>query len=622
VGPGDVAERLGSVLHERTGGNPLFVESVLDGWLEEGAVTRIDGAWRPARSVEELAAEVPEGIRTVVLGRLDQLAEREQLVLEAAAVAGVEFAVPVVAAAAELPDAEVERTCELLARRGGFLERRPPVTWPDGVAARYAFRHQVHQQVLYERVPDARRARLHRDVAGRLERAYRGDALEIATELAGHYQRGNVPERAVVCLRLSAERALRRLAPRLAIEQLQAALATLPALPEGVERERQELDLLSLLGQALIVAEGWASADAEAALQRARELGHLLADNEPIVPVLVALGAIYETRGDFRRAEELAAECLEAIPEGDGAQRLAAHEVLACSLFHQGSFTRALQQAELGAALAEATAGPGPEPVVLGDETIVACHDWAALALWFLGQPDSAVARAEEAIRVAQEPGRLYGLAAAYVQAAIVHQCRVDLAGTRVCAEQALELAGRHGYTYRAALAACLRGWARAAAGEPDGITELERGIESAHATGIHMDDAYLAGVRADALLRLGLHGDAAEIVAAALAGATQATFYDAELLRLRGLVELEQERPGAVETLRAALELARDQGARSLELRAAVSLARALAADGRATEALVLVNGVLDGFTEGADTADGAAARQLAAELDGRRGR
>jgi hypothetical protein len=136
------------------------------------------------------------------------------------------------------------------------------------------------------------------------------------------------------------------------------------------------------------------------------------------------------------------------------------------------------------------------------------------------------------------------------------------------------------------------------------------------------MDDAYLAGLHADALVRLGLHADAAATVEAALAAAGQPTFYDAELLRLRGLVQLERDSAGAVETLRSAVELARGQGARSLELRAAVTLGRALAAEGSATEALVLVNGVLAGFAEGTATADGTAARELVAALDERRGR
>ncbi|HEY7729541.1 MAG TPA: BTAD domain-containing putative transcriptional regulator [Gaiellaceae bacterium] len=618
VGAGELADRLGAVLHERTGGNPLFAESVLDGWLEEGALVQIQGAWRPARSIEELSTAVPDGIRSFVLSQLSRLEEGEQLVLEAAAVAGAEAAVPAVAAAVELPEDDVELACEQLARRRRFLERRDPAEWPDGtIAGRYGFVHQVHQQVLYEHIPDARRALLHRRVAERLELAYGAEAGEIAAELASHYERGRVPERAVVSLRLAAEQSLRRLAPRLAIGQLQAALATLPALPEGVERERLELDLLSLLGQALVVADGWTSAEAEAALVRARDLAHLLSDNEPMVPVLVALGTIYEARGEYERAEETARECLQAIPEYDDAHRLQAHEVLACSLFHQGSFSRALEHAELGAALSEAQLGEEPGTVVLGDDVGVACHDWAALALWFLGYPERAVARAWEAVHLAEDPRRVYGLAAANVQAAIVHQCRDEPLQARECAERARDLSDRHGYAYRAGLATALRGWARAASGEADGIAELERGVEAVHATGIRMDDAYLSALLADALLRAGAPGGAARVLAAALEDRRTPSFVEAELLRLRGVLAASTGEAGAEEWLRSALDTARSQGARSLELRCAVSLGRLLADDGRGPEALVLVTSALAALTEGLEGADGTAARALAAELE-----
>ena len=40
------------------------------------------------------------------------------------------------------------------------------------VTARYGFRHTLYQQVLYERVPVARRLRLHRQIGARLEAGY------------------------------------------------------------------------------------------------------------------------------------------------------------------------------------------------------------------------------------------------------------------------------------------------------------------------------------------------------------------------------------------------------------------------------------------------------------------
>ena len=82
----------------------------------------------------------------------------------------------------------------------------------------------------------------------------------------------------------------------------------------------------------------------------------------------------------------------------------------ACSLFHQGLFSEALDQAEQGPALY----APDEAQTLLatfGEEPEVQYHGWAALALWFLGYPDQALERAHTGLRRAQD--HLYSLASA-----------------------------------------------------------------------------------------------------------------------------------------------------------------------------------------------------------------
>jgi len=89
-----------------------------------------------------------------------------------------------------------------------------------------------------------------------------------------------------------------------------------------------------------------------------------------------------------------------------------------------------------------------------------------------------------------------------------------------------------------------------------------------------------------------------------------------AELLRIKGELLLLQDASGAATTaedhFRQALDRARRQGALSWELRAATSLARLLRDRGRSGDAITLLQPVYDRFTEGFDTADLIAAKQL----------
>ena len=65
----------------------------------------------------------------------------------------------------------------------------------------------------------------------------------------------------------------------------------------------------------------------------------------------------------------------------------------------------------------------------------------------------------------------------------------------------------------------------------------------------------------------------------------------------------------------RRALEVAHRQGAKSLELRAGSSLSR-LGGQGRGREALRLLGDLVEGFTEGHDTADLRSARAQLADV------
>ena len=81
------------------------------------------------------------------------------------------------------------------------------------MATRYAFRHALYQQVVYERLGAGRRVRLHQRLGECLEAAYGAQAGEIAAELAEHFARGYDARRAVHYLHQAAEKATQRYAP-------------------------------------------------------------------------------------------------------------------------------------------------------------------------------------------------------------------------------------------------------------------------------------------------------------------------------------------------------------------------------------------------------------------------
>ena len=79
-------------LCERTGGNPFFIEEVVQALIETGSLEGPTGAYRLVRSVAELA--IPPTVQAVLAARIDRLPEREKEVLQTAAVIGRELPEP------------------------------------------------------------------------------------------------------------------------------------------------------------------------------------------------------------------------------------------------------------------------------------------------------------------------------------------------------------------------------------------------------------------------------------------------------------------------------------------------------------------------------------------------
>jgi DNA-binding SARP family transcriptional activator len=619
---GKLPARLAEVLHERTGGNPLFMHKVVDSWLEQGSLREQNGAWVLAGGIDALAVEMPDTLRELIGQRLSEVEGRDQELLEAASAAGAEFSAALVAAASEGDVDDVEARLAALARRATFVEATGEEEWPDRtVASRYAFIHDLYQDVLYDLLPAGRRARLHVRIGSRLEHAYGDRAAEIAPELAFHFVRGRDAGRAVRHLYRAAQQALGRSAPREAIEHLSTGLDLLGSLPDEHDRLRWELMLQATLGPAAIAAKGWAAPEAETALLRARELAAEVGGNDEASRVFLNLGTLYEVRAQYDRSDPLLEESLRVagLPAPPPVA-VDSNELLACSLFHQGAFGRALEHAEVGLSnfdglYANALAA------TYGDHAGSGCHSWAALALWFLGRPDEALRRAHQAVTLATDPQAAHGLATAQVQVAVVSQCRVEPDATLEWAEAAVASAQVRGFRYRAAMGRILRGWALAAQGSTDaGIAELRGGIELARATGARMDDPYFLGMLADACALAGQHEEAMAAIDEALERVRDSRryFYEAELHRLRGEVLLGSGRRDDGETsLEQALQLAERQGSAALELRAAVSLGRLRREQGRGDEAASIVASAYAQFTEGFDTPDLIQARLLLEELE-----
>jgi len=354
------------------------------------------------------------------------------------------------------------------------------------------------------------------------------------------------------------------------------------------------------------VTKGVAAPEVAVAYHRARVLCQEVGDTPQIFPVLGGLMPFYINRGELQTARALGEQMLRLAQRGHDPARLAdAHIQLGNALFSLGEFGAARPHLEQG--IANTTRGE------------IFRLSRLAQSLWYLGYPDQALQRSQEALTLARERAQPAELAEALIYAAHLHGSRREGHIVYEQAEAALVLSREQGLALRLVEATALRGWALVEQGQGEaGIAQIRQGIAAERATGSR--SAGRLTTLAKACWNLGQSEEGLRVVAEALAigNSNGEGRWTAELYRLQGeLLTLASEHHAEAETcFQQALEAARRQQVKSWELRAAMSLARLWQGQGKRAAARELLAPVYGWFTEGLDTADLQEAKALLEEL------
>jgi DNA-binding SARP family transcriptional activator/predicted ATPase len=560
AGPSVVA-----TVHARTGGNPFFV-------VELARLLHVERSLDP----EAVARRVPAAVRDVVRRRIARLPEQATALLSLAAVAGREFDLDVLEAAADLDADPVLELVESALVSGLVVED------PD-VVGRFRFSHDLVRETIVEELTSLRRARLHGRLAEAVEALHGGDD-ERAVEVAHHFfQAGSVgrPEKAVEYALRASVVASARLAYEQAYDLLRRALDVARTLPPGRDRDRRELAVLLPLSSLVTMTKGFAAAEAHELLARALALCQHLGESHEIVPVLWRLVSFHNVSGQLETAQALGHQLLEvATRSAQPAELVAAHHSAGVTALQRGRLADARLHLEGALALSD---GLHDHWLIswFPQHPVVACSTFLAWTHALLDEPRRALDLAEEALAFAERVGHDFTTVHALLFAAWMTAWAGEAPSARRRAEEAVEFADAKGFGLYGGLARAFLGWVRSEQGDPrTGSTEIDDGLAMMEGTGAWMLHTFFLGLRGEAEWAAGQAERALASVEEALrlVKTTGEAFYQPELHRLRGelllvlasgdLADIERE-------LRTALALAREQGSTMLERRALDSLRR-----------------------------------------------
>lgn len=592
-----------AAVYSRTEGLPFFLVRLAE---EMAQSVESDDLF-----AEQYLHALPQGVQQLIEQRFERLPQERQQLLNAASAAGTAFSVRLLADILQQPLLETEQHCEGLARQRDFLCRANKLGQGEH-EGEYAFLHAYDHEFVYTRLPPISKAEWHRRIATWLENNGRIGIDETLSEVATHFEKAGIFDKALQYLQRALENAQRRQAPHEAAALARRAIALLEQhAPDTPENGRRKIALYIALGVALRVGKGYGADEQQYVYTRALELARQLNDTVLLPPLLMAIGSFHLVRLDLQAAADYSRQVVElAERHGWPHYRLSAELLASGAALLQGAIASSLIHMERVKALYH----PGLDKILLAysaQHPLASSGFFTALAYWLNGYPQRAIAVLETALPRTDSLGHAgSSVFARWAMAVCLCLCGEYARMGNYCAEIENQ-AEEYNLLALAGMGRIENGRRRFETGEIDaGLEEMRRGLQECTAAGTRSVRTYQLASYAECCLRAG-HPDTAEQTlqeAQELLETQGERFFEAELHRLRGELYLQDANTHA--NARAcfdqALQVARRQGAKSLALRAAMSLARMPGGNNTALKA------IFASFDEGFETQDLRAASAL----------
>jgi predicted ATPase len=537
---------------------PLFVEELTKAVVEAGA----DRGYASMAAVPPSSFAVPATLHASLLGRLDRLGPAAKNAAQAGAAIGRDFSYELLAAAVRLAEPELQEALRRLVEAGLVFQRGAPS------AAEYLFKHALVQEAAYGTLLRRTRQQLHARIAASLEELS-PELMDTQPELfAQHYAEAGMVEKSVACWGKAGHRSTARSAMAEAAAQLQKGLDQLALLPDTPERKRQELEVRSGLGAALMIVKGCAASETGHNYARARELWEQLGSPSEFLHVPWGEFFYHVNRCEFELAQRLAEDLLRLSRQhNDSVGLVLGHACSGRTLVSTGRFGSSRSHLENALALYDPISHRslvhqiGIDPQVISQTNL-------ALVLFCLGFPDQAMAQGNAAVagarRLVHPPSLALSLGIGTFPLALVG----DNAALEERVDELVSVAAEHGFSVYSAAGTILRGWVKVKNGEvTEGLALLRSGSTAYRAIGQEAWMPFFIALQTAACEMAGQIEEALTLLEEALqiAGRTGERWFAAELHRHKGRLLLCQGQSEAAEELyRKALSIAVEQEASS----------------------------------------------------------
>ena len=598
-------EEFSQLIHEKTGGSPLFMVDLLRDLKARNAIVCQAGVWKLAKSITDITRELPETVKSTIARKLDLLDETDRKLLTTASVQGYEFDTLVLSDVLELDPADVEERIDALANTHHLARNIGTSEGVDrSLTVQYRFVHGLYQNVLYASLQPTRRAQMSAKVARAIEARFGTDPSR-ALERALLFESAREFADAARNFMLAAQHQISLFAFREGVALAKRGLEALSGVKDVAVRTQLEIGLQVSLASCLRAVDGWAAPSVEKIYLRVRDILEQTGDESAVFPIRWGITLVQGVRSDLatwriacednlRRAEELKQPLFI----------VAATQMLGAALEFLGETANSSAMLNRCSDLYEPDRHQTYVDMFGLDPGMIGRSLWTR-ELSLLGRIDKGRDVAEETIAMARQQRQPVSLAFALVMAQHLYIFREEPGRLLEISSEVIDLCAAIGLVQEVEWGRTFQAWGIGHDGDRTGaIAQLQDALARQLAIGSYTSRTAFLGILAEQFLHAGRYDEGLAAVDESFAHTKRSgeCYFVADTLRWRGELLIAKGETAAGEaSLREAMAVAAQQQALLFELRAGTALAKLMASRGQRAEASALLSGITKRFTEGA---------------------
>jgi class 3 adenylate cyclase/tetratricopeptide (TPR) repeat protein len=459
-------------IKKKTDGVPIFVEELTKNILELGIVEEGKNEYTLIKPIEDFG--IPDTLHDSLISRLDQRPFVKE-VAQIGAVIGRMFSKNLHATISEVDPKELDEALDILVESAVIRKGLDQIT----------FRHALLQDAIYASLLKSQRKVYHQKIANALERKFPKIAEGEPEVLAYHYTQAEQTEKAHEYLLKAGNMAFQQAAVPEALNHFNHALDLVKKQPESEDMMKLEVITLISLGQASLVAYGFASNSLlEEVIERAAELCEKLGASTELFAVFLFSSWIRLVRGDYYEAERFADLALAHAPSIE--THMAVNGTLKGGAnFFRGELKIALKHFDEVLAIYDTSKHLELAKDLDGTDPSQGPLAWGSIIHWLEGQTIDARKRQSASIERANEVKHKPNTATAYGWASFFSMVTSNQDLALEFGLMTKDLGKELGFPFREAEGMIANGWATAMRGDVvDGRDELVEGIALWRVTG------------------------------------------------------------------------------------------------------------------------------------------